>query len=281
MGETLCKEGSTLNEGDINMILNQLKRLFKHQNFLILLIYSLGLTFLQYQTFNRYQYPSDSSVFIRLIGFDYTGYGTVIFIFTFPIIVTLFGAALYQEDVNRKIILNQQVRSGRKRYYVSQYLSCFIGGAIAGVLPYLIHSLTFFMIYPMVVPDPLTSQIYYEYGAIYQLYFNDPWLLWVGYLVIVFLLSGVLACLGLAISYFLSVRYLEYLMPFVILFILTLFFQLFSFFELSPFFYLDLSNASSITQEGWMMVVLAFLTLLAASLVLLVVKIRSQATQVD
>ncbi|MFN0603500.1 hypothetical protein [Facklamia hominis] len=200
---------------DYRYFRKDLKRLFIQKNGLILLLYSIGITLLHFLTFNRTNYMYEPSVFARMMGVDYTSYGTEIYFLTLPLIVSFYGAGLYREDLKWNLILKQEVRWGRKNYYKQQWITAFISGGLAGTFTYFFHAIFLFLIYPMCLPDVLQDQISMNSGLIYYLYTNHPLLILILLMSIIFVLSGIFSCMGLAASYWISARYFEFLFPFL------------------------------------------------------------------
>ena len=237
----------------VTLFKENMKRMFLQRNGLILLAYILVISAIQFYTYNRPNYLFEPSAFVRLLCFDFTGYGTEVYAITLPIMVAFFGAGLYREDVRRSIILNQTVRFGRKSYYYQQFLTAFIGGGIAGVSPYLVSSLLFFMLHPMTLPDPIVTQLLsLSPGWMYTLYSLHPFTLWLLLSLWIFLISGILTCLGLVISYFISYKYFEYFFAFAVMFLTPLVFGVFGIDYLDIIAMMLLSNLSRLDGPLWM-----------------------------
>ena len=259
-----------------------MKRLFLQRNGLILLAYILVISAIQFYTYNRPNYYTEPSVFPRLLCFDSTGYGTEVYAMTLPIMVAFFGAGLYREDVNRAMILNQEVRFGRKAYYYQQYFTAFIGGGLAGISPFIVSSTIFFMVYPMTLPDPIVTQLNtISPGILYSLYSLHPFVLWLLFGLGIFLISGILTCLSLTASYFIAYKYFEYFFSFVVIYLTPFVFGIIGIIHLGLIPMMLLSHLSSLNEIEWIQTITFWLVLELISGILFLWKLSNRNSGVD
>ncbi len=232
-----------------NLFKNNIKRTLYSCNTLFLIVYSLALTTIQYITFNQFNYNYEPCVFFRMIGFDMTGYGTSMYIYSLPLLAALFGSGIFVND--KKINFHPAIlgRIGHKEYYNTQLFQSFVLGGSAVIIPYLFHSLIFFMLYPMTNPDILQSYIGFGTKQIWllQLLFYHPLLLWFLYVVFLFLVGGLLAQIGLVMSYRIKTKYFEILAPFLVVYALFLVANIINKGAINPISYLTLRELTHFT----------------------------------
>lgn len=173
------------------------------------------------------------------IGGEFTTWGHSLFYFLLPMFAVLpYGWSLAEE--RKRGYANQMiVRVGRKKYYASKYLAAFISGATVIVLALTANYLTTACVVPALRPDA-AEELYYavppdQFGS--WLFWNQPLLYDVLYIVIASIFAGLWACIPIALSFFTTKRLPLLCVPFVAL----IGFQYFADQMIAPEFYLELS----------------------------------------
>lgn len=161
------------------------------------------------------QYPL--SLFNRWIGFMFTALPTSLFYFLFPVIAALPFGDSYFIDKKSGFIQNICVRTKKQYYYLSKYISVFISGGTAVVIPLVLDLWITAMIVPAVIPDASTGLFpIMERSMWSSLFYSHPYLYTLGYIVIDFIFGGLFATLALASSCFIYNRFVILLMPFLL-----------------------------------------------------------------
>lgn len=152
------------------------------------------------------------------IGMDGFSLFNSLFYTFMPLICTLPFAWSYNKERNICYEHNMVIRCGRNRYYAAKYLATFISGGLAVLLPIVINVL----LVAMVIPG-YTSTIDYalyigiQYPMIWsQIFYTNPLLYVILYLLLTFIFCGLMAAFGMCISYFTRNKVAALIVPFFV-----------------------------------------------------------------
>lgn len=157
------------------------------------------------------------SLFIRWMAINGDTYGSMIFLYIWPVIATLPFAWLYcveRTKNNTRVDIN---RSGLK-YRVSIYISTFISGGIVIFTTLLSNLLLNALVCPMALPT-VTSMLtpILNRSFLPNLYYTYPWLYAYIWCLVSFLFGGSAACICLTLTTHVKNAVLLILTPFLIL----------------------------------------------------------------
>ena len=159
--------------------------------------------------------PSDVS------GIWMAGNSTNLEVFIFFLLVPVFAmlpfGTSYFTDADSGFLKNIYARCGRKEFLHAKYLSAFISGGTAVVIPLLLNVLCCMALLPnlrpstiyrlsLITPAHLFSSIFFKYPLLYILIF----------LLIDFVIGGIFACLTLAVSFLSDYKIVIAVIPFFI-----------------------------------------------------------------
>lgn len=114
---------------------------------------------------------------------------------------------------------NMVIRCGKTNYFAAKYLAVFVSGGLAMLLPLVFNLLLVAMFLPIATPVPY----YAMYTGIWasslmsMLYYSQPFLYLLLYLLIDFIFCGLLACLSFAVTALIKNRVAVVLAPFLVL----------------------------------------------------------------
>ncbi len=236
----------------MNNIKMELREAFKNYGFKISLILGLGLSIWQYFqytiipiffTYNLYTPKYPKNLFDSWMGANFSQLPVFLFFLLLPIIASLPYSTSYLDDLNSGMIKNRILKSTRNKYFTAKYFATFLSGATAVILPLLINFLLTAMTLPALKPINST----HLYGIFprmmwAELFYTNPFLYTFGYLIIIFIFSGLIAALSLPFSFFIKNKIAILLTPFLIYIFLYAFFNTLNAEKFSPYNFLPPSQ---------------------------------------
>lgn len=136
-----------------------------------------------------------------------------------PILCVLpYGLSYYNEK--RKGMINQLVyRMGRKQYFMTKLFVAFINGGCVAVIPMIVNLLLCMCFIPWGTPL-LSTKLYpvVESNVFCNIFYTRPFLYVCIYLILMFILFGLLNCLALFFVYFIDNAFALMITPFVLYF---------------------------------------------------------------
>ncbi|MFC4619987.1 hypothetical protein ACFO4N_14835 [Camelliibacillus cellulosilyticus] len=135
----------------------------------------------------------------------------------FPLLAALAFSDAYAEDVNTGLIKSILTKIEKKRYLLTRYTVNFCVGGIAAVFPLAINLLAEMTAYPMI-----DNNFYFGMALVTRdsfapdLFYHHPIIYVMSRLVLLFLLGGILASVGLALSTVVRNRYIVVVIPFLV-----------------------------------------------------------------
>lgn len=159
----LCVSGEKMfNYLKVNIKIMTNKKTFLF-SFGIMLMVCLVLPFIYfwyYRNYYAYQLPAAYSVFV---GND-TGLAWKYIQLIMPFLIIFPFSMSFYEDCLSGANIYYQTREGRKKYYFSQMLTCFIGGMVIIGIPFLLNILLNTIIFPLEGNDYVTTLNKYFIG---------------------------------------------------------------------------------------------------------------------
>lgn len=150
-----------------------------------------------------------------------------IYYFIFPFLAVLpFGTSFYT-DKTSGYIKSICIRTKKTRYLLSKYVAVFLSGGISAIFPLILSFIISSSVLPSLNPEPsyvLSNIIYSDKWS--GFFYLQPFIYMMIYITIIFLFSGLLACMALMISCFSTKMFLPLIFPFFVYLIESLFFEL-------------------------------------------------------
>lgn len=204
----------------------ELERAFKGIGFQITLLIGMGISIanlilqvipramnpLKYFDVNYQTLPY--SVFNSWIGGN-SNYQYQLFIRIIPILVVLPYGVSYFTDMKTGIIKNFYSRTKKSNYIVAKYFAVFISGGFVIVTPLLFNLLVTSVLLPSLVAANGTYGINAN-GMWSSIFYTYPYIYIFMYLILNFIMSGLLGCIALTISEFVNNRFVAMLFPFLL-----------------------------------------------------------------
>jgi len=224
----------------VNTLKNEIKRSFYSKSFLISIIISGALVL--WYSFERLSYciefnntfPHDKTPgdFFEISYTNWIGSHNMIlqqniFYLIIPFLATLPFAGSFFADIHHGYIKGICTRTKKSHYLLSKYISVFLSGGTAVVIPMLLSLLISSAFLPAMIPESS-----YAYTNIFSsnkwadLLFAHPLLYIFLYTAVVFVFSGLTACMSLAITYFSYKSFLALIFPFFVYIFVSLFVEL-------------------------------------------------------
>ncbi|WP_100066078.1 hypothetical protein [Miniphocaeibacter massiliensis] len=217
-------------------------------------------------------FVAERTVFNSWIGGEAFSLASVIYFFVFPILIAIPYGWSYAEEKNSGYVKNIVVKTGKKNYFFAKYISVFITGGLAMVLPLILNFLMIMLFIPSITPLPeyLTSYGVVGGDIMAKLYYTKPFLYVFLYLCVDFLYCGILACISLAATSFIKQKWAVVIIPFF--YCLAIEFSTkfvytnleTSYKEISPFYFLK--PVTGRYQGSWIIILVSGFLILTATL---------------
>ncbi|SEG00048.1 hypothetical protein [Lachnospira multipara] len=141
------------------------------------------------------------------IAMDYKFYMYII-LFICPVIAAMPYATSYYTDVRGSVGKNVIVRIGKSKYLKNKLVAVFINAGVTVTIPIIIDLLVCMMFFPFHTPDAGgESDILCAYSSFSHLYYSSPLAFSIIEIIMIFIFSGIWACLALSISKYVKYRY--------------------------------------------------------------------------
>jgi len=204
----------------------ELKRGFCNRMYVISLLIGCTIAllqiFLEVLPVSVYNYMETSmknvrphSVFQKWMGSSYLMLAFVFFTI-FPLLAAIpFGGSL-TSDRRTGYIKNIFTRINKKTYYTCKFITVFLTGATAAVLPLFLNLLLSMMILPSLLPDIASSTFPISATSAWaEIFYTHPFLYLFIYFCLIFIASGILTTLTCAFSFLVKYEYVVLLTPFL------------------------------------------------------------------
>lgn len=204
----------------------ELKRAFYNKLFLIsvligciitgMQIYQNVLPMMEYNV-NTYVEMPPHSVFSKWIGAGFTFWDDLFFII-FPLLASIPFADSFYIDCKTGYVKNIFTRTKKSDYYLSKFIAVFLSGGTTVIIPLLLNLYLSALCLPSIIPDvtagtfPIFSN---STGAAF--FYTHPFLYVFLYMLLIFIVSGILVTIALAFSFLVNYQYVVTLTPFMCL----------------------------------------------------------------
>ena len=155
------------------------------------------------------------SVFNKWIGAGYNFWSGLYFT-VFPLLASIPFADSFFSDYKSGYIMNIITRTKKKHYLMAKAIAVFLCAGVTVVLPLLLNLYLSAMILPSIAPDsavgtyPLLSNSTWA-----SIFYSNAYLYVFIYLILIFIVSGLLVTLSLVFSYMINNAYIVLLTPFL------------------------------------------------------------------
>lgn len=140
-----------------------------------------------------------------------------IFFLLMPVFAMLPFGTSYFTDADSGFLKNIYTRCGRKEFLRAKYISAFISGGTAVVIPLLLNVLCCMTLVPNLIPSTIYRQNGINPAMLFNsVYFTYPLLYILIFLLIDFIIGGIFACLTLAVSFLSDYKIVIAVIPFFI-----------------------------------------------------------------
>lgn len=209
-----------------NVFKSEITRCFNNYGFFIAIIFSMILVIWYSLVKIPYAIEMNYSLLNGNEGFYETSFTnwlftrnmytqSQIFYLMFPFLATIpFGTSFFV-DRNSGYIKNVYIRTNKFDYLISKYLSVFISGGISAIFPMLFSFCIVSAFLPSVNPESsylFTNVVTADKWS--ELFFSNPTIYILIYIVLTFVICGLLACTALPITFFSYKSFLPLVFPF-------------------------------------------------------------------
>lgn len=214
-----------------NLLKTELKKSFKNKFFLISLIMGLLFAFMSglynveaYQEYSTVQIEGNpmvqgNSLYNTWIGGECGSLGFTLFYTFLPLLAVIPYGWSYAMERKTGYAKMVQIRAGRISYFGAKYIATFLTGGVVIVVPLIFNLLFVACFVPAIQPTWIYSVYYpYHYGAIWSyLFFTQPIIFEILYLILVFIFAGLFSVMGFAVSFYTNKRVMAVLVPYFLI----------------------------------------------------------------
>lgn len=230
-----------------------------HIIFYIIPKYNMNFTSSSYK--NEFVIPH--SVFNCWIGGEYQSFQSVLYFMILPLLAVIPYGASYYLDCKRGYLKNLYTRSDRKKFLFANYLTTFFTAGVITVLPLVINLLICMILLPSIKPIACSALFPIHYMSMWsELYYQNPYLYILAFLLLDFIVVGFIACFALVVSFIVENRFMVLLLPFVLFFFLNAIAKFTFYPDFSPYYILQ---PYQIIPLNWHYVLLELLIAFAVS----------------
>ena len=161
------------------------------------------------------------TIFNSILPLDYVSFYGNIYYYAVPLLSVLpFGVSYYQ-DVQNGYRKNVCIRMNKKMYLAGKYLAVFLSAGVICVAPLVLNLVLTSAVIPAMVPQRGTNLFAItEFSFMTELFYARPFLYLFFYLILDFVMTGMLACVALGVSTFAKNHYVVLFSPFILFFLL-------------------------------------------------------------
>lgn len=213
------------------MISVELRRAFDNKLFVAALVLGIVLSLAQlvtvvipyglsdgwafWRTGSKGSYPY--SIFNSWLGSTPFSLWSVLYFFVLPLTACLPYADSLYTDVRSGYAANVVTRGGIGRYFRAKVIAVFLTAGAVGVVPQLINLLGTALLVPALQPEPTAGTFFVSPSAMLaDLFYLSPWLYTLFFMVLCFIVCGLMACSCLVFSYLVSNRFMVLVAPFLV-----------------------------------------------------------------
>lgn len=136
------------------------------------------------------------TIFNNWIGGEGGSLGTAIYFFIFPLLIALPYGWSYSSEKKSGYRKAMIVYCGKRNYFMSKYIATFISGGLAMIIPMIFSIIITSCYFPAITPFVIDDVYYgvFGYDLMSKLYYTYPFLYLFLYLLIDFVVCGILSC---------------------------------------------------------------------------------------
>lgn len=140
-----------------------------------------------------------------------------IYILIFPLLAALAYADAYVEDFNTGLVKSILTKVEKKKYLIVRYVVNFIVGGLVTAFPLIINFLGEMAAFPMIENNFYFGMVLVNSSSFWPgLFYHHPLVYTLVRVLLLFMLGGMLASLGLALSTAVKNRYIVLVFPFLV-----------------------------------------------------------------
>lgn len=215
------------------MLKIELERGFKSISFYLALIIAIGISCVNLilEVFPRAENPilifngnfpmMPSNVFNTWLG-GTVNFESSLLVRIIPLLAVLPFSATYYTDKKNGIVKNYYVRVKKKDYLLAKYVTVFLTGGIVCVAPFILNLFVSAIILPSLTPEVAAGQGLNVNALWSEIFYTKPYLYVFLFMGIIFIFSGLLACLTLLVSNFANNRFVALAFPFLLCMLLNM-----------------------------------------------------------
>ena len=155
------------------------------------------------------------SVFYNWIGASSFPMQSYLYYFILPLLAVLPAGISFYQDIHTGYIRQIYTRTSRRDYLVAKYLSVFLSGGVAVVLPLVLSFYMAAVRFPLLKPEPIMDYGPDRTSFGFELYYNHPILHTLVFLGIAFLFAGGFAGFSFLATYYTEYKIVVLITPFV------------------------------------------------------------------
>jgi len=160
------------------------------------------------------------SVFNTSMIYDVTSVYFTIFYYSLPLLCAIPYATSYYTDLKNGYIKNICTRYDRKGYYIGKYISVFVSAGLICTIPIIVNLLLTMAFIPSLTPERGTFMFGVSiFGLFNDYFYESPFIYTLIYLVIDFLVCGLLVCMALPFAKIVHNRFIVLFIPFAVFFL--------------------------------------------------------------
>lgn len=205
------------------------------------------------------------SVFNTGLMFSLSGpHYVYIYYFSIILLSTVPYATSYFTDIKNGYIKNISTRMSTTGYLIGKYLAVFVSAGSICVIPLILNTYLTAMVMPSLVPQIGTAvfPMINNKSFAQELFYSNPYICTLLYLVIDFIITGLYGCLALVISRIVNNRYIVMFFPFIVFIVFQAVIIYTPYAMLSPFLIMDLRQTNSIEEITYIVSEIAALLLI-------------------
>ncbi len=212
------------------------------------------------------EYPD--TVFDKGIMFSYSKY-TEFYYTIIPLLAVIPGGVSFYQDIESGYIRQIITRESRKKYYMAKLTTAFLSAGLVAVIPLIVNFMICMALLPATIPQLGGMKVGIRHGCMFaELFFENPFLYTGIYLIIDFIIAGVLVLFAVSISWISFSKYLVMFMPFMIFYVLHFIAQYIGMSDWSPLYMLMSDQGLSI--DGVKVFILILLMLVASGVMFVI-----------
>lgn len=177
--------------------------------------YGIGEEWAVWRAGSKGYYPN--SVFNSWMGATSYSLWSVLFFFLLPLLACLPYADSLYTDLKTGYVANAVTRGGLNGYLRAKVCAVFLAAGAVGVVPQLVNLLGTTMLVPALHPEVSAGTFFVSPSSMLaDVFYAAPWLYTACFLVLCFIVCGLMACASLVFAFLVSNRFMVLVSPFLV-----------------------------------------------------------------